>query len=244
MKKRLKAAFIHLCLSSIVIGLFLSVVFFIWYPQPYAQLMSVWDASAIMVLVDVVLGPTLTLVVYDFKKPFKELRRDLSIIAVIQLSALVWGIHVTHSMRPMFTVFAIDQLYIFNRKSLASFDDEKNNFPSIFEQPKLAYSPLVSDGKKYKNVFSAILEGDMDENLFLNPLNYLDFSAHVNEIRAQAKNHETIIKLDASIEGLLDSFLKENTGQADDYLYYVINVASQKHIAVFDKQLTKIVGVL
>jgi len=56
----------------------------------------------------VCLGPLLTLAVFDPKK--KELKRDLSIILLIQLSALFYGIYTVSVARPAYIVFAVDAI--------------------------------------------------------------------------------------------------------------------------------------
>jgi len=62
----------------------------------------------LVLIVDVCLGPLLTLAVFDPKK--KELKRDLSIILLIQLSALFYGIYTVSVARPAYIVFAVDAI--------------------------------------------------------------------------------------------------------------------------------------
>jgi hypothetical protein len=51
--------------------------------------------------VDVVMGPLLTLVVFDKRKQRRELVRDLAVIATLQLAALGYGLHTLYVARPV-----------------------------------------------------------------------------------------------------------------------------------------------
>jgi hypothetical protein len=79
----------------------------LWYPGYLAAATGVTHIFLIVLMVDVCLGPLLTLVVYDTKKP--ELRRDLLVILVIQIAALAYGINTVATVRPVYLVFAVDR---------------------------------------------------------------------------------------------------------------------------------------
>jgi hypothetical protein len=58
----------------------------VWYPQHYFAAMGGTTLILLLIGVDVVIGPLITLIVFDPKK--KSLRFDLAVIAVLQLGAL------------------------------------------------------------------------------------------------------------------------------------------------------------
>jgi len=98
---RLKAVLIHLGIS---ITAFLPVLYLIlvhWYPSPYFATTGGWQGLRIMLLVDVVLGPMLTLVIYNPYKALRLIKLDFCIIACIQISAFCWGVYAVHSQRPV-----------------------------------------------------------------------------------------------------------------------------------------------
>jgi hypothetical protein len=57
-----------------------------------------------------VVGPALTLVITKPTKPRAELIRDLSVIALLQLAALGYGLHSVAAARPVALVFEVDLL--------------------------------------------------------------------------------------------------------------------------------------
>ena len=243
MTHRLKAAFIHLGVSSMIIGLFLWLVFFRWYPQPYDRLLGVWDALIIVLLVDIVLGPLLTLVVFNIAKPFKELRRDLAVIIFIQLLALGWGVHITYSMRPVINLFAINQFYLLSYKEYSTIEGADKFLPGIFDKPRLAYSVIGTQGqKKYDGVISAIMEGNEDEGLFMNPAKYLPFEQNIDQVKKQALSYQQLLSYNLATEDMMQNFLKQHGGQADDYVYFSEVVGNKHAILVMNQALDKIVG--
>lgn len=101
-KSRFSAAFLHLLMSGCVIAALLAVIFFIWYPAPYFQISGALAPVLVLVSVDLVIGPLLTLVVYNTEK--KSLKADLAVIVVLQLAAFLYGAHALASQRPVFVV--------------------------------------------------------------------------------------------------------------------------------------------
>jgi hypothetical protein len=67
---------------------------------------------ALVVSVDIVMGPLLTLIVFNGMKPKTELVRDLSAIAALQFAALCYGVHVVFVARPVALVFEFDRFRV------------------------------------------------------------------------------------------------------------------------------------
>jgi len=105
LKPAFRAAFKHLLGCVLIAGLTAWIVFGVWYPAPYGELAGGFTLFGIVVSVDVICGPLLTLVVFDRLKPKSELVRDISIIIVLQLSALVYGIYSVAQARPVFLAY-------------------------------------------------------------------------------------------------------------------------------------------
>ena len=61
----------------------------LWYPRPYFHAAGGQTLLLLLIGVDVVVGPLLTLIVFDPRK--KRLKFDLAVIAVLQVAALAYG---------------------------------------------------------------------------------------------------------------------------------------------------------
>lgn len=107
MTARLKAFLIHLFISFCIAAAVIGVVFFVWYPAPLHTAAGVTQIFLLLLTVDVVLGPLLTLIVYKAGK--KTLIMDLTVIALLQLSALGYGVWTVAEGRPAWLVFGGDR---------------------------------------------------------------------------------------------------------------------------------------
>lgn len=111
-KSRLSAARIHLTLSLAVAALAAWLVFSLWYPYPYREISGGQELFFIVVVVDVIMGPLLTLAVFNRRKPAGELRRDLAIIGLLQLAALAYGLWTVSVARPVHLAFELDRFRV------------------------------------------------------------------------------------------------------------------------------------
>ena len=102
---KLRASFIHLLLSLMIFAVVLYYILYEWYPEPFFTAQGGWQGIRLMAFVDLVLGPTLTLIVFNHLKPRKLIIFDLSIIAVVQIAALVLGGYTVYTQRPVALVF-------------------------------------------------------------------------------------------------------------------------------------------
>lgn len=101
-KPALKSALKHLGLSVAIAGVSAMLVFGLWYPPPYHLLAGGLSLFVILVAVDVISGPLLTLVVYDQRKPRAVMARDIAVIVLLQLLGLAYGLHSVAQARPVF----------------------------------------------------------------------------------------------------------------------------------------------
>lgn len=109
---RFRASGVHALLSLCCALAVAVLVLVVWYPQPYGELSGGTALFWLVVTVDMVMGPLLTLVVFNIKKPRGELVRDLAIIVVLQLGALTYGLHTVFIARPVALVFEADRFRV------------------------------------------------------------------------------------------------------------------------------------
>lgn len=100
---RFKAFASHLGISMMIFLVVLYLIIFKWYPPPFFTSDGGWQGIRIMVGVDLVLGPLLTLIVFKPGKP--GLKFDLTMIGLVQAGALIWGIWTVHHQRPIAAVY-------------------------------------------------------------------------------------------------------------------------------------------
>jgi hypothetical protein len=113
------AALKHFALTLAVAIACATLVFWVWFPHPFREISGGRDLFWLLVVVDVVVGPLLTLVVFDAQKRRFELWCDLGAVVLVQVSALAYGLHTVMLARPAVLAFEGDQ---FRAVSVAELD--------------------------------------------------------------------------------------------------------------------------
>lgn len=222
---KIRAALIHLLISIFVIGLFVYIVFFIWYPQPFAELASVIDPLYLLIVVDVIIGPLLTFVVY--KKHKKYLKLDLTLIATMQIIALLYGIYIIKEGRPILVTFHKGEFHLlvekFTKPNELKIDELK---PHFFSSPKLAYILRTDFLDIYNASKDMIPLDDFETNLLPHSFNTENMKAKfstkvdlINKLAEKYKNENIV-------------YLRLNKGEVK---YFVIYSASQNSIVDYLK---------
>ncbi len=106
------AAAMHLGLSLVVSAVIAAVVFGVWYHFPYRELLGGFQLFGLVVVVDVICGPFLTLLLYSPFKRRSTLVFDLSVVAMVQLAAMMYGLYTVAQVRPVALVFEVDRFVV------------------------------------------------------------------------------------------------------------------------------------
>lgn len=109
----------HFAGSAFITLLASLVVFWFWYPQPYASLLKGGALFFLVVTVDVVCGPLLTLVLFNPQKTKRELTLDLGVVACLQAAALVYGLHAMWVARPVYLAYELDRFRVITLADIA-----------------------------------------------------------------------------------------------------------------------------
>jgi hypothetical protein len=196
MKFRLKAFALHLLGSATALTLILGALYLGWYHWPGWYLSSVIHVILVMVGVDVVLGPLLTLIVADSKKSFHVLGRDVGIIVAVQLAALIYGTTTLWTGRPLYYAFSLDCLEIVQASEIdaaarkASEQQQLSLAPHWYSRPRWIWVPLPQDsGEAQKIVTSAVMGGTDVTGL---PQYYKPWDQGFKDLHAQLKKVDEI----------------------------------------------------
>ena len=183
---RLKAASIHLAISAAVAAVALAVMLALWYPPPLFGAMGGRTLIALIVGVDVAIGPLITLIIFDPRK--KELLFDLSVVAALQVAALLYGVYAMHAGRPVFTVFAEGSLAVV---SAADIDPDELAKARVDEfrrlsltGPRLVAADLPADPQERSQLAFAGLAGFGVQHL---PKYYVPYADRRMQVQAAAR---------------------------------------------------------
>lgn len=96
---RYQAFVSHLAISLVLFFIILACITQLWYPGILFESSNGFKAVALIIGIDLILGPMLTLIVFNPKK--LSLPFDLTVIAIVQVLALAYGTWTIHSSRPL-----------------------------------------------------------------------------------------------------------------------------------------------
>jgi hypothetical protein len=196
MRFRLKAFGLHLSGSTAALTLVLGMFWLCWYRWPGWYLASVLHVVGILVMVDLVLGPTLTLIVASPAKRTAVLARDIVIIVTVQLAALVYGATTLWLGRPLYYTFSADRLELVQASDLKADDisagqrDNPALAPYWYSRPRWIWAPLPDDPEEARKIASGAVFGGAD--IIQMPRAYRPWSAGLTELRKKLKTVDQI----------------------------------------------------
>ncbi len=155
LKFRLKAFGYHLGISVLIALMSLFIIFMLWHPAPLATAVGVTHIFIMMLAIDVVLGPLLTLI---FAKQGKKLLKfDLAIIIILQLAAFVYGMYNIAMSRPVYIAFDSSRFEVV----------QANEIPKeSLEQAEAPYSTLGWGAPKYVAVIATASAEERSTRIF------------------------------------------------------------------------------
>lgn len=238
---RYKAFATHFGISATVVGSFLALTFFVWYPDPLFTVEGTLLPIQILTGVDVVLGPLLTLIV--FKPGKKGLKFDLGMIAVVQLSAFIYGASIVFTERPAFVAFSVDRFTVIPRAEIDNTAINKIDPASVklnFIGPTYVYAKPPDDPEVAQQIMLEALDGkpDIDKR----PEYYRDLTSNI------AKNYDHAINLEKygdkikEAKPLIDAFMTQQGKQFDQVAAYPLSGKLHDMVIVLDKESRQILG--
>ena len=164
LRGRLKASSIHFVFTLMVAAAVAAAVFLLWYPWPYSEVSGGVGLFLLIVGVDVVMGPLITLVVFDSRKPRGELWRDMSVVIVLQLAGLAFGAQTMFVARPVVLALEGDRFRAVLAASVV--EQELPKAPEFLRAlslsgPRLVNTRDVKADEKMDAVFAAFGGADL-----------------------------------------------------------------------------------
>lgn len=184
-REKLIAAALHFAVTSILAVLAALLIFLIWFPNPFDQMVGGGKLFGLVIGCDLVLGPLISLVIFNSKKTYRELIFDYLLIGGLQLGALIYGVSVVSGSRPAFIVFVKDRLEVVTAMEL---DNNDLVEAEIFNElpwfgPKLAAtSSPDSPAERSQVLFSALAGKDIQ----LMPKYYRAYDSQLAAIKDRA----------------------------------------------------------
>ncbi len=205
-----RGALVHLIFSAAVIALVAAMVFWVWFPPPYGHMLGGGRLFLLIACVDVTVGPLLTLVIFDVRKPRQTLIRDLTAIGVIQLAALCFGAWTMFEGRPVHLVFEVDLFRVVTRAQVN--DRQLLQAQEPLKQLPLGRPSMIGVLKPTgENLVEATLLGIGGVHLAYQPKYWLPFDAVRGQVWKKARPLDQLaLRSHADREALTNALQKAN----------------------------------
>lgn len=187
MSKRLKFFVNHFFLSFLLALLVIGLVFFIWYPAPFAKAVGVTHIFLMMLAIDVIVGPVLGLFVY--KEGKKSLKFDLTVIIAIQISALLYGVYSIEQGRPAWLAYNVDRFELVRKNEIVdqNINQAKPQFQQVswFKPQYVAVNFAKDIQQRNDDLFAEVMGGI---SLAQRPERYVDFVQAKPQLQQRTKS--------------------------------------------------------
>lgn len=234
-KQKLTASLIHFLISLGIFSFFIAVLIFSWFPEPFFTASGGWQGLKLVALVDLVLGPLLTFVIYNQCKPKHELKRDIGIIVLLQLSALIWGIYTVYLQRPVAIVFWENQFITVPAIEISDTYFNTKTYIQIKQKPRqfyIAKKPTsISDinamlDRLNKHQLGPYQQLELYQKLENSPINLQKFSLNIQKI---TQHNKGMLKQ-------LNTILRDKALNSDELLYLPLESKYQNIVLIFNRE--------
>lgn len=211
------AFLIHLGISAVIFLVLLYFIVFHWYPQPFFSKDGGWEGVQLITGVDLILGPTLTLIVYKLGKP--RLRMDIAIIGLVQTLALVAGTWLVYGERIALVAYADGTFYSLTTEQVEHIGGPAREIALTSNlTPPLSVVRLPENRReRHFMLYQAMLQGAMPYHFSERHEAY--DTKHLPQIIAAGAGPDEAVRNHPDFRTGLALFLERHGGQAGDYIY-------------------------
>lgn len=159
----IRVAGLHLSMSLVIGAILAILVFRVWYPHPLSLLLGTREVFLILLCVDIVCGPFLTLILFNPDKSRRARYVDIATVVSLQLVAVLYGLCVVFNARPVFVAFEGDRFRVVQAQDvfMANPEDnhQKNKLIGLFGPVYIGTRLLESNDPEYLVSIRLALEG-------------------------------------------------------------------------------------
>jgi hypothetical protein len=242
-RSRSRAALIHLVANAFIAMAVAALVFSVWYPWPYRQMSGGNELFALVVGVDVVLGPIITFVIFDRRKPRAELIRDVGIVIALQLAALGYGLNMTFIARPVVLALEEDRFRVVSVVDVleAELPQAREDMRSLsLTGPRIVYTSVPADPKLKSEAVMLALKG---HDIGTRPSLWKPWSVEARRAAvASAKPLSDLIARRTAERDTIDAAVQRTSQPVQALVYIPVIAFRGDWVALLDRNSGAIVG--
>lgn len=231
----------HLLISFFIAACSMGLIY-LWYPMPYRLMLGVGGIWIIILLVDVLSGPFITLLVSNPKKSTREMAWDLAIIGSIQVAALFYGLHSVWLVRPVVLAFERDRLVVVSANEIESNERlegrDRFRISSFGGVIKVATRDPENNAELFESVELSL--GGITPAM--RPLWWVPFESRTAEIEKKSKPLVELLKNKSRDKEVLMQAANKTGLATEDILYLPLTSSRNKDWVALLSRSLEIVG--
>lgn len=235
---RFRASGFHFLISFIVGLVLLFLCWFMWYPAPMLMAIGGHEIFLLVVGIDVVLGPLLTLIV--FKSGKKSLKFDLAVIALLQICAMGYGVSTLLEARPAYVAALGDQFQVVQATELTDANLAKAKTELPWWGPRWVGTKAPTDRYDIDAVHALATVGAGRGHL---PQLHVAYDSMAAEILQRAQSIDALKKHNAGSDGKIDAWLSKRGYNGETAKFQPIKISASEFVVMLDAKTAAVIGI-
>jgi hypothetical protein len=240
-REKFFATGVHFGVTLVLATMAAALIFLVWYPDPFDHMIGGTELFVLIVGSDLVLGPLLSLVLYNSRKTRRALLVDYTLVAILQVGALAYGISIMADARPVYIALSRDRFEIvlagdLKAKELAAARDPQ--FAKVpWTGPK--YVAVVISNADYQDALFEALAGNEEH---MRPKFYQPYESQLDVLRKNAKPLPVLEARKPRAKALIDAALDGKSQPAGEYKWLPVRHFRGFWTAIVDDADGKVVA--
>ena len=213
-REKLVATGIHFLVTLALAAFAATLIFLVWFPDPFQTMIGGTKLFMLVVGCDLVLGPLISLVIYNSRKSRRALITDYAIVGVVQIAALVYGVSILAGTRPVYVAFSKDRLEIVGAGDIQDAELAAAKTP-LYRSLPLTGPRYVAIEVPAKDQTDAMFQSLAGNEEHMRPRFYAPYESQLPQIRSHAKAIEELEKTHRDSKPLVEAARARITVPAD-----------------------------
>jgi hypothetical protein len=228
----------HLAISAAVGATLLALCWFVWYPAPMLTAIGGHEIFLLIVGIDVIVGPLLTLIV--FKPGKRTLKFDLGVIAVMQGYAMFYGMSSLLEARPAYVASLGDAFHVVQASEVTDENLLKAHTTLPWWGPKWVGTKYEVD-KDLQSVVSAVVSVGGGKGHI--PQLHVAYESVQAQVAADAMTITDLKKWTSTKPTEVDEWLKKRGFDETTAKYQAIKISATNYAIILNAKTGAVVAI-
>ncbi len=235
---RYAAAATHFALSLLIGAILLALFWFVWYPAPMLLAIGGHEIFLLILGIDVVLGPLLTLIVFRSGK--KSLKFDLAVIALMQVGAMAYGVSVLLEGRPAYVAALGDKFQVVQAVEVTEANLEKAKKALPWFGPEWV-GTKAPEGRYDTDAVRDVTEIGGGRGHF--PQLHIPYESMAQEVLKKSRPISALKTVNSTKSMEIDAWLMSHGYTDVTAVYQPLTVRSSEFALILDGKDAKVIGI-